>query len=327
MTTQSDADGLGSGRSGQKRMLVVVNPFATTVSHRLRNLVIYALRSSDFKVTSVETEAQNHATELCREAVENGYDLVVAFGGDGTVNEAANGLANTNVPLSVLPGGSTSVFCRSLGISNDIVIATEHLLEVIKELKPWKADLGCVNGRFFTFGSGVGLDAEGVTRIDRHPGLKAKAGELFFAYEMARSFNRYKRSPPRFLVKVDGEAQETAVTAVIQNTTPYAYFGKQRLDVCENVSLDSGTLSYSLLTEARLRDLPGLSYGLLSKRSVHRHGQIEHGDGVRRLSVHSIKSEEGGEPPLLPVHVDGENIGSFAEVEYSVHPGVLTIVA
>ncbi len=308
-------------------MLVVVNPFATTVSHRLRNLVVYALRSSNFEVTAVETEAQNHATDLCKEAVEKEYDLVVAFGGDGTVNEAANGLANSNVPLSVLPGGSTSVFCRSLGISSDIVEATEHLLEVIEELRPRKADLGCVNGRFFTFGSGVGFDADGVGRVDQRPRLKAKAGQLFFAYEMLRSFNRYKSSPPRFLVDVDNGAQKTAVTAVIQNTRPYAYFGKQRLDVCENVSLDSGTLSYCLLSEARLRDLPGISVGLLTKRSVHRHEQIEHGDGVRRLSIHSIKSETEEKPPLLQVHVDGENIGPIAEAEYSVHPGALKIVA
>ncbi len=308
-------------------MLVVVNPFATTVSHRLRNLVVYALRSSDFEVTAVETEAQNHATDLCREAVENEYDLVVAFGGDGTVNEAANGLANTNIPLSILPGGSTSVFCRSLGMSSDIVEATEHLLEVIKELRPRRADLGCVNGRFFTFGSGVGFDADGVGRVDQHPRLKAKAGELFFAYEMFRSFNSYKSSPPRFQIEVENEAPKTAVTAVIQNTTPYAYFGQQRLDVCENVSLDSGTLSYCLLSEARLRDIPGISFGLLSKRSVHQHRQVEHGDGVHRLSIRSIKSEKGEDPPLLPVHVDGENIGQIAEAEYSVHPGVLKIVA
>ena len=75
----------------KRRMLIIVNPYATTVSDRLRHLVVYALQGR-FEVDAVDTEARGHATELCREAAHEGYDVVVAFGGDGTVNEAANGL-------------------------------------------------------------------------------------------------------------------------------------------------------------------------------------------------------------------------------------------
>lgn len=308
-------------------MLVVVNPYATTVSHRLKNLVVYALRSSDYEVVAVETEAQNHATELCREAVEKAYDLVVAFGGDGTVNEAANGLAHTDVPLSVLPGGSTSVFCRSLGISNDIVAATEHLLQLLKEPRPYKADLGSVNGRFFTFGSGIGFDADGVGVVDRHPRLKSKAGEFFYLYEMFLSFNRYRKSPARFEIETDNGSTREAVTAIIQNTTPYAYFRNRRLDVCENVSLDSGTLSLCTLSVARSRDIAGLTYGLLTKRSVSRHQRVEHSEGHHRLDVRSTAEGIDSEAAAFPVHVDGENIGLFKQVTYAVHPAALTLVA
>src|SRR3954464_8865318 len=76
------------------RMFLIVNPRATTVSGRLKNLVVYALRGR-YDVHAVETEGQNHATTLTREAVMDGYDLVVSFGGDGTLNEAANGLAHS----------------------------------------------------------------------------------------------------------------------------------------------------------------------------------------------------------------------------------------
>ncbi len=89
-------------------MLVIVNPYATTVSNRLRNLVVYTL-GGRYAVEAVETRARAHATEPCREAVAARYDLVVAFGGDGTINEAANGLAGSDVPLTCLPGGSTNV--------------------------------------------------------------------------------------------------------------------------------------------------------------------------------------------------------------------------
>ena len=116
-------------------MLIIVNPYATTVSDRLKNLVVYALQGR-YEVETVATEAQNHATEIGREVRDHGYDLVVAFGGDGTLNEVANGLAGTDVPVSVLPGGSTNVVCRTLGIPNDVVDATEHLLAMVDEWQP-----------------------------------------------------------------------------------------------------------------------------------------------------------------------------------------------
>src|SRR5687767_5309214 len=106
----------------KQRMLIIVNPYATTVSDRLKNLVVYALQGR-YEVEAVSTEAQNHATEIGREAADDGYDLVVSFGGDGTLNEVANGLVGSDVPLSVLPGGSTNVVCRTLGIPNDVVDA------------------------------------------------------------------------------------------------------------------------------------------------------------------------------------------------------------
>src|ERR1700760_3922202 len=105
-------------RPPTRRMLVIVNPYATTVSDRLRNLVVYALQGR-YEVDAVDTEARDHATALTREAAGEGYDVVVAFGGDGTVNEAANGLRGSATPLTCLPGGSTNVYCRTLGIPND----------------------------------------------------------------------------------------------------------------------------------------------------------------------------------------------------------------
>src|SRR6202048_1573853 len=127
-------------RAPSKRMLMIVNPYATTVSDRLKNLVVYALRGR-YEVDAIDTESRNHATELCREAAQEGYDVVVAFGGDGTVNEAANGLAGSDTPLSCLPGGRTNVYCRMLGIPTDVVDATEHLLRIADDWHPRRVDL------------------------------------------------------------------------------------------------------------------------------------------------------------------------------------------
>ena len=115
-------------RSPSRRMLVIVNPYATTVSEGLKNLVVYALRGR-YDVTAVDTQAPGHATELCRQAAQQGYDVVVAFGGDGTVNESANGLIGSDTPLCCLPGGRANVYCRHARHSKRrSSAATEHLL-------------------------------------------------------------------------------------------------------------------------------------------------------------------------------------------------------
>src|ERR1700756_4066565 len=146
--------GLQNADTPSRRMLVIVNPYETTVSDRLKNLIVYALRCQ-YDVHAVDTEARDHATELCREAARDGYDVVVAFGGDGTVNEAANGLVGSDTPLCCLPGGRTNVYCRMLGIPTDVVDATEHLLAMADDWRVRKVDLGVVNGHCFTFNSGV----------------------------------------------------------------------------------------------------------------------------------------------------------------------------
>src|SRR6478735_9283398 len=173
----------------RRRMLVIVNPYATTVSDRLKNLVVYALQSR-YEVEAVDTQAKLHATELCREAADEGYELVVAFGGDGTVNEAANGLIGTDVPLTCLPGGSTNVFCRTLGIPADVVDATEHLLRLAADFQPRQVDTGRVNGRHFVFASGIGLDASVGARVDSHPRLKRRLGEWSSTWAAISTFNR-----------------------------------------------------------------------------------------------------------------------------------------
>src|SRR5947208_16667747 len=99
------ADRVLPERGPKRRMLVIVNPYATTVSDRLKNLVVYALQGR-YSVEAVDTQARSHATELCREAAAQGYDLVVAFGGDGTDNEASIVLAGPVTSLTDLPGVS-----------------------------------------------------------------------------------------------------------------------------------------------------------------------------------------------------------------------------
>jgi diacylglycerol kinase family enzyme len=313
--------------SAKKRMLVIVNPYATTVSDRLKNLVVYALQGR-YEVEAVSTQAQNHATEIGREARNGGYDVVVAFGGDGTLNEVANGLAGTDVPVSVLPGGSTNVVCRTLGIPNDVVDATEHLLKLADDFRPRRVDLGKVGGRYFVFSCGMGLDASVTRRVDARPGLKATAGPYYYSWAAISAFYRqYLRNPVVLRVEAEGQELE-GITALVQNSDPYTYFASRPLRVCEGISLDDGSLAVAVLRRGAQRDVMTLVPRLLGKRlSAANHRQIEQLGDIRTARVTSLSQLADGSPRPFQMQVDGDFIGEQTEAEVGVEPGALTVVA
>ncbi len=312
-----------------KRMLIIVNPYATTVSDRLKHLVVYALRGR-YLVEAVDTERRDHATELCREAAQEGYDVVVAFGGDGTVNEVANGLAGSGVPLTCLPGGRANVYCRILGIPSDVVDATEHLLAIADDWRPRTVDLGLLDERFFLFSAGVGLDASVVAQVDAHPRFKARGGEYYYAWVASSTYiRRYLVRPPRLQVRFgarecerEAPEQVEGVTAIIQNANPYTYFGDRPVEVSEGVGLHSGELAGVILRRTNPLDIPTITWRLLSPRArVANHRQIHGFTGVQALVVSTLDGRR------LPVQVDGDYIGDRESVEFRVMPGGLTVVA
>jgi len=316
--TLGDADG-----EPARRLLMIVNPFATTVSDRLRNLVVYALRGS-YEVDAVDTERRDHATELCREAAAEGYDAVVAFGGDGTVNEAANGLVGSGTPLTCLPGGRANVYCRMLGIPADVVDATEHLLSLADVWRTRLVDLGRAGDRHFLFSSGVGLDAEVVQHVDAHPQLKARLGEYYYAWVAATTFSRrYLLRPPRLEASLgDGEDGVAGATVLVQNATPYTYFGDRGVEMAEGARLDSGNLAGLVLKRTSPLDIPTISWrALSSRRRVADHRQVLGFSEQTAIRVRSLDDRP------LPLQVDGDYIGSVDEVEFSVAPRALYVLA
>ncbi len=312
--------GLGS-TTPSKRMLVIVNPYATTVSDRLKNLVVYALRGS-YEVDAVDTESRDHATELCREAARKRYDVVVAFGGDGTVNEAANGLVGSDTPLSCLPGGRTNVLCRMLGIPTDVVDATEHLLRMADDWQPRRVDLGRVNDRYFLFAAGVGLDASVVKQVDAHPRLKTRLGEWYYTWTGVQTFNRHYLFRPLRLEAELADERVSGVTAVIQNGAPYTFFGNRPVEMGENVTLQSGNLAGVVLERASPIDIPTIIWRALSSRArMSRHRRVHHFSGLDRVRVSSLDDRP------LPIQVDGDYIGEAPEAEFAVDPGGFLVVA
>src|SRR5437764_16189 len=162
--------------------------------------------ASAMKLETVTTEYRGHARDLSRQAAEsNDIDLVVALGGDGTVNEVVNGLLHAGpnpegLPrLAVVPGGSTNVFARALGLPNDAVEATGALLDALREGSERTVGMGLAEGtpgtedesvpsRWFTFCAGLGFDAGGLGRVEQQREQGRKSTHALYLRQVARQF-------------------------------------------------------------------------------------------------------------------------------------------
>ena len=244
-----------------KRMLIIVNPYATTVSDRLKNLVVYALRGR-YQVDAVETQSRDHATALSREAAHEGYDIVVAFGGDGTVNEAAQRpgrLADAAGRAS--PAAPTNVYCRVLGVPNEIVDATEHLLRLADDWRPRPVDLGAWSTTVTSRSRPVlGLDASVVERVDAHPYRKAKFGEAGTSpgRRLTSSTATICSDPAPQTLDVRWAARSVrGVTRLSSRTrTRTRTSTSARSRSAQGAELDSGTLAGAVLATRQPVDMP-----------------------------------------------------------------------
>jgi diacylglycerol kinase family enzyme len=319
-STEEGVEALG-GSDRRKRMLVIINPVATKMSDRVKSLVVYALQGR-YDVTTRETKAKGDAIGISREAAAEGYDVVVTFGGDGTVNEAANGLAGTPTALTPLPGGSNNVVAKLLGIPTDLVDATEHLLHVADRWEPRTVDLGMVNGRYFTFAAGIGLDASVVKRVDANPAFKKRFGPYYFVECAIMTFlRRYVVNPPRLAVDVDGRTV-AGVSLFIQNAENYTYFKDRAVPLVEGAQFDSGCLAGVVLTRARPYDVPTVTFRALSGAArIAKHRGV---DAFGAFGEAVVRSTDGR---AIPIQVDGDHIGDELEARFSVIPGALTVVA
>ena len=224
----------------------------------------------------MDTRAPGDATTLSREAAAGGYDLVVALGGDGTVNEAANGLLGSSTPLSCLPGGSANVFGKLLGIPGDLLDATEHLLGLADDWRQRRVDLGVVNGRCFTFNSGLGLDAMVVEQVDSNPHLKARLGPYYYSWVAVSTFlRRYLRRPPRLRVQAGGRTLDGVHRDRPERRHLHLLPGPPDRHRRRDRELDSGELAGGVLHRAGLLSMLSIAWRAFSPRArVSGHRQV-----------------------------------------------------
>jgi diacylglycerol kinase family enzyme len=301
------------------RLLLIVNASASSVTARARVVIQKAL-SADHRVTLAETSRRGHATRLAQGAAAEGIDVVVVLGGDGTLNEAANGLAGTPTALGVLPGGSTNVFARGIGMTNDPIEATGELLGALGRKSLQRIPLGSVNGRYFLFHVGAGFDAAVVSQVERRPGLKRYAGHALFVYAAFATWVRhYDRSRPRFSVRhSDGEVVDDAYLAICLKNNPYTYLGSTPLNVAPEASLHTrlAIVSFRTLAMARIVYLTGSA--LRGGRALRHSRRV-----VYRTDQEEIVIEGYGP---FPYQVDGDYLGETERLVLRHEPDALTLV-
>jgi diacylglycerol kinase family enzyme len=301
------------------KVVLLVNAQASSVTPRSRVVIGKAL-SADHDVTVAETSRRGHATRLAQGAAASSVEVVVVLGGDGTLNEAANGLAGTATALAPLPGGSTNVFARTIGLPNDPVEATGVLLDALAARSVRRVGLGSVNGRYFLFHTGVGFDAAVVEQVERRSGLKRYAGHPLFVYAGFDTWIRhYDRSRPRFSVRhVDGSVVDDGYLTIVLNTNPYTYLGNRPLNLAPEATFDRGLSAVTVRTMAFHRFLPIIGSALGRGRLLRRSRWVDRRSDLPALTVR-------GYGPV-PYQVDGDHLGDAEVLEFRHEPDILDLV-
>jgi diacylglycerol kinase family enzyme len=305
------------------RALLVVNPNATTTSERRRDVLASALHTAvDLEV--VQTRRRGHAAELARNAGSEGFGVVVALGGDGTVNEVVNGLLtegpSEKVPaLAVVPGGSTNVFARAIGLPRDPIDATSVLLEALRAERTRTIGLGRVSGRWFTFCAGIGLDAEVVRRVERARSHgKTSSKGLYLRSAIAQYFSGTDRSEPLITLKRPGaDAVEQLSMAIVQNTAPWTFLGTRGVHPSPKASFDTG-LDLMALRELHLPSTLRTAAQILSANPDPKGRRIYRLHDVDELTLCATRP--------LAVQVDGDYIGERDELVLRAEPDALRVV-
>jgi len=301
------------------RLLLIVNASASSVTPRGRVVIQKAL-GADHDVTTAETSRRGHAARLAQGAAVDGLDAVVVLGGDGTLNEAANGLAGTQTALGVLPGGSTNVFARTIGASVDPIEATGQLLAAMTRGSRRRIGLGQVNGRYFLFHVGMGFDAAVVDQVERRADLKRYIGHSLFVYAAVVTWLRhYDHRQPRLTVQLDQEAEGIpSYLAICLNTNPYTFLGPRRLNLAPDATLD-GPLTLVNFRTLRFGNVAGVVMSALgSGRWARNHPRIDY-----RRDVHALVVSARDQP--FPYQVDGDFVGDADRLELRYEPATLEV--
>jgi diacylglycerol kinase family enzyme len=308
------------------RALLVVNPAATSTSERARDVLVHAL-AAELELDVDETGWRGHAAELARQATASGVELIIALGGDGTANEVVNGLLGDGpfdpaVPhpaFAVVPGGSTNVLARSLGLPTDPVEATGQLLDALRHKRTRAIGLGRANGRWLTFCAGLGLDAEVIASVeDARAEGRRSTHSLYLRTVVRQFYQETDREQPALTLTRPGEPDETGLyLAIVANTAPWTFFGRLAVNPCPDASFDSGL---DLMALRRLRTFSTLRH---ARQLLWPNGRAPRGRDV--VGLHDLAEFTLWASRPTAWQLDGDHLGERMSVTFTSVPEALRV--
>ncbi|HEX5410602.1 MAG TPA: diacylglycerol kinase family protein [Terriglobia bacterium] len=306
-----------SGNLPLKKAIFISNPLAGIKrSRRTRQIqeAIAALRKAGIGADLLFTSCPGDAQQLATKAVKRGCDLVIVCGGDGTINEVANGMATAQIPLAVLPGGTANIIAKELRVPGNVVNAA-------RELHSWRPcniplgratwqESGSLRQRYFVAVAGVGFDACIISQLN--VALKLRVGIFAYCWEAIRQAARY--SFPSFRCTVNGSTV-SATFLVVQRSSRYAGW----LKLTGPNSIRGAGLACCLFEGSTPFRYFQYALGILS-RTHHWLGD------VRCLSASSVRCATERSDDCIFFELDGELAGR-APVTFDVVPDALMLLA
>jgi len=295
-----------------KRALLIVNPYSTHVTGRRITEVENALRER-VELETEFTRHPGHATELAAAAADDDVDAILVFSGDGTYNEALNGI-DGRLPIGFVPGGGTSVLPRALGIPRDAVAAARVLGAALDDGRLRRISVGAVNGRRFSFSAGIGFDAEAVRKLDalgRDSGGARPGDTVFLRMVLKMLLERRGRWAPALEIEGVGRA----AFVLVANGDPYSYAGAVPIRITPGARFEDG-LAFAAPREVRRRDVPRLAAAIVRGRGYG--PQILTGVDLDRIDVHC-------DAPL-PLQADGEDLGDVEQATFEARRDAVSVL-
>ncbi len=309
--------------------------------------------ASELDLEVVETRYRGHAAKLAAGAAGDGFGLVLTLGGDGTVNEAVNGIIGAGGPepaaavtaeppsepsggraageraaappdprpaLAAIPGGSTNVFSRALGLPTDPVDATGRILDALSHGRCRRIGLGRAGDRYFAFNAGLGFDAEVVRAVEglRADGVPASAA-LYLWTAVRHFFTVTDRRHPALTLERPGRDPEGRLFfCIVSNAAPWTFLGSRPVNPSPEADFDAGLDMFALRKLTTVHTLATLRR-MLSK------GGPPRDRGVLALHDEPCYTIRSQRP--IAFQVDGEYVGEVEQMTFHSVPAALRVIA
>ena len=304
------------------RALLIINPRATSMTGRDAGLVVRAL-GSRLELDTRQTQYRGHAGELAAASASQGYDLVVTFSGDGTVNEVVNGLMRVpeqRPALAPIPGGGANVFARTLGLPADAGGAVQRILSAVAAGTRRKIGLGLAEDRYFTFSAGLGIDAEVIADMDRQRARGRRASVAAYLRTTVRRYYETDRRRPALTLRTPGDPPVSGLfMGVVTNSSPWTYLGSHPVGLA-HADFSSGLDLFALRRMRTLTTLAALGQMMQTDKQ-----ELPSGRDIVSAAALSELAFDAVRPTAF--HIDGEYLGERESVAFRFVPDAMCVVA